>query len=157
MSLLAGWLFADLFLVLFVLSLASVPAKPPVPRVTTPPLAPPSRVLDKPVSFLITVPPFEFQDPATEPAAASRLVRLLNRALAARHLGGRQAGVLLVFASGPQTAISEAISTAKSVIRIVRSKVAGFSKVSSAGYWSGTGDSFEFEIFFYARSASPAS
>ena len=45
MSLLAGWLFADLFLVLFVLSLASRPAKPPVPRVTTSPPAPPPRVL----------------------------------------------------------------------------------------------------------------
>jgi hypothetical protein len=155
--LLAGWLFADLFLVLFVLSLASLPPKNPVPHVMRTPPPPPSRVLDRPVSFLITVPPTEFQDPATEPAAASRLVRLLNHALTARKMVGRQAGVLLVFASGPESAIDQAISTAKSVIGLVRRNVPGFSQVSSAGYWNGAGDYFKFEIFFFSRSASVAS
>lgn len=118
---------------------------------------PPSRVLDRPVSFLITVPPTEFQNPASEAAAASSLVRLLNRALAARKMVGRQAGVLLVFASGPESAIDQAISTAKSVIGLVRRKVPGFSQVSSAGYWNGVGNYFKFEIFFFSRSARTAS
>lgn len=155
--LLAGWLFADLFLVLFVLSLASLPPKSPVHHIMRIPRPRPSSVLDRPVSFLITVPPTEFQDPVTEPAAASSLVRLLNHVLDTRKMAGRQAGVLLVFASGPESAIDQAISTAKSVIGLVRRKVPGFSQVSSAGYWNGAGDYFKFEIFFFSRSARTAS
>lgn len=148
LSLLAGWLFADLFLVLFVISLASLPPKHPSPRTSTssPPPPPPVRVLDPPVNFYI---------PAS--SATSGLIAALKHDLVTRHLLGRQAGVLLVFAPGPLSGVSQAINTANSVIGIVRSKVSGFSGVQGSGYWSGSGNSFHFKIFFFSAQASKTS
>jgi hypothetical protein len=156
-GLLAGWLFADLFLVLFVVSLASLPpaphvAHPPRPRHSSPPR--PSLALDKPVSFVLSVQPAAIQDPSTHASADADLIAALNRQLAAGSLRGRRAGVLLVFASGPSDAINQAIATARSVIGLVRGQVPGFGRVSGQGYWSGGGDSFKFEIFFFSAQAS---
>ena len=150
MPVLAGWLFADLFLVLFVVGLASLPpsAHPkPRPRHTSPP---PSRVLDKPVSFTLKVSPSSVEYPATRAVADTRLVHALEMALRSRHLANRQAGVLLVFASGPEYGIDQAVTTAQSVVSVVRHRVKAFSMVSGKGYWSGSGDNFEFEVFFFS-------
>jgi len=155
LPLLAGWLFADLFLVLFLVGLAS--SQPPKPHHTVTPTPTPTptspRVLDRhPVSFWVNVPPAEFQDPATRHAAKSQLLAMLNRKLHEPNLRGQQAGFLLVFAPGPLTGINQAVATAKSVVAIVRAKIPAFSEVSGVGYWGGsTGNSLKFTIFFFAR------
>lgn len=147
-SLLAGWLFADLFLVLFVVGIASIP---PMHAATQKHKSHPrqSRSLAKPVSITVNVSPSNIQDPLTEQGAAARLISRLKHDLAVQGLQDRQAGVFLVFASGPSSAIDQAISNARSVVRITKRRIATFSKASTAAYWSGQGDSFKFEIFFY--------
>jgi hypothetical protein len=158
--LLAGWLFADLFLVLFLIGLASIPLRsatpkphPPRPHPTVKPTPTPPRVLDRtPVSFLVDVPPTEFQNQATEGAAKSQLLGALNQKLDQLHLQGKQAGFVLVFASGPQSGIDQAVATANSVVNIVRTRDSTFSEASGLGYWSGSGDYFKFVVFFFSGS-----
>jgi hypothetical protein len=155
MSTLAGWLFADLFLVLFVVGLASLPPtpriRPPTPRPTPTPT--PRQVLDRsPVSFVVNVAPASLENPFTRPAAASELIRKVDQELAARHLQGRRAGFVLVFASGPTSAIGLSVQIANSVVRIVRSRDTVFSGAGGAGYWNGAGNAVKFKIFFFAKS-----
>lgn len=146
----AGWLFADLFLVLFVVSLASLPT-PLVPKARPRHVAPPvSLSLDKPVSFFLNVAPTLLQDPATQSQGDAQVLAALNGSLAQAGLSNRRAGVLLVFASGPSTGINQAISTAQSVIGLVRSRVPGFAAVAGQGYWNGDGNGLKFEVFFFS-------
>jgi hypothetical protein len=151
----AGWLFADLFLVLLVASLASLqtPRQPKPPHAVRPAVTHPVS-LDRPVSFILNVQPAEWQDPGTIAAGKAALLSELNSDLAGRHLTGRQAGVLLVFASGPETGINQAIATAQAVIGVVRVRVPGFSAVTGQGYWNGDGSGFKFEIFFFSAASA---
>jgi hypothetical protein len=156
LPLLAGWLFADLFLVLFLVGLASSPPRPHPPKLSPHPTASPTptppRVLDRtPVSFHINVPPTEFQNQATRRAAKYQLLAGLNRELRRLRLRGRQAGFVLVFASGPQNAIGQAVVTAKSVVKIVRAGNSTFAEATGLGYWSGSGNYIKFVVFFFAR------
>jgi hypothetical protein len=154
---LAGWLFADLLLVLFITAVASLPAPPsahktaePKPHVTkhTPPPQP--RVLERnPYTFYVNVSPADVSDSSTRNAAMTQLLGDLQRQLAAQGLQGQQAGFVLVFAYGPIGGIGQAISTADSVLDAVRVKMTAFSQVSGLGYWMGSGN-FEFKIFFFA-------
>jgi hypothetical protein len=156
---LAGWLFADLLLVLFITAFASLPPppvvagrpatpKPPAVKHTTPPPKP--RVLERsPHTFTVNVPPSQLADPATRNAAVGRLLQGLRQQLAAQGLQGRQAGFVLVFAYGPIGGIGQAISTANDVVEILRTKMGTFGQASGLGYWTGNGD-FQFKIFFYA-------
>jgi hypothetical protein len=155
--LLAGWLFADLFLVLFLIGLASIPPKPalakprkPHPTATPTPTSP--RVLDRtPVSFHVNVPPAEFQNQATQQTAKSQLLSALNQKLDQLHLRGQEAGFVLVFASGPEDEINQAVATANSVVNIVRTKDSTFSEASGLGYWNGSGNYLKFVVFFFSR------
>jgi len=154
---LAGWLFADLFLVLFIVGLASLPAKPPANQISPSPSPSPTptlhQVLDRtPVSFNVGVPPASLANPATRAVATAKLIRILDQALARRHLLGRHAGFVLVFASGPVTAIGVAIDTANLVVRILRGRDQVFAGAGGAGYWTGAGDAIELKIFFFAHS-----
>jgi hypothetical protein len=159
LPLLAGWLFADLFLVLFIIGLASIPLKPPAPKPhthkphqTAKPVPP--RVLDRiPVSFDVNVSPAEFQNQVTERTAESQLLNALNQQLAQLHEQGQEAGFVLVFASGPESGIDQAVATANSVVNIVRVKDPVFSEASGLGYWSGAGNYFKFVVFFFSRPA----
>lgn len=156
LPLLAGWLFADLFLVLFLVGLASISPKPHThkPHPTPPPTHIAPRVLDRrPVSFHLDVPPAEFQGQGTQHAATAQLLAALNRKMGQLHLRGRQAGFVLVFASGPESAIGQAVATADSVARIVRARNSEFSEASGLGYWNGAGDYFKFVVFFFSSPA----
>jgi hypothetical protein len=153
---LVGWLFADLFLMLFVVGIASLP---PAPRTVPHPLRSPSpapqppkpRVLERhPVSFAIPVSPSAVQDPATHSHAIALILRDIRWKLAARRLLGRHAWFVLIFASGPVTAISQAQSTARLVLRTVRNRDAMFSGASGEGFWMGSNDDFNFQVFFFA-------
>jgi hypothetical protein len=156
LPLLAGWLFADLFLVLFLVGLASIPPKPHTrrPHPTPSPTHTAPRVLDRtPISFHLNVQPADFQNPGTRHAAATQLLVALGRKIRNLHLQGRQAGFVLVFASGPSTAIGQAVATADSVVRIVRTRSSEFSEASGLGYWNGAGNYFKFVVFFYSSPA----
>jgi hypothetical protein len=153
---LAGWLFADLFLVLFLVGLASIPPNPKPhtqrPHPTATPTPTPPRELDRvPVSFNVNVPPPEFENQATQHLAEAQLLSGLNQQLDQRHLRGQHAGFVLVFASGPESGINQAVTTANSVVNIVRAKDSAFSEASGLGFWSGTGNYFKFVVFLFSR------
>jgi hypothetical protein len=148
MPMLAGWLFADLFLMLFVVGLASLPPKRPVPR-PTPTVSPvaPQVLESKPVRLSIDVAP---SDVRGGQRGIDALIRGLNDQLEQRRLTSRRAGFVLVFAYGPQSGIAQAQDTAQYVIGLVRKQDSTFADASGEGYWTGRGgDDFEFEIFFF--------
>jgi hypothetical protein len=176
---LAGWLFADLLLVLFITAFTSLSAPPapsgaakpaptptpapahtpkpkpkPKPKPTPSPTATPQpRVLEEqPETFTVgDVSPADVSSPdtATRAAAIGKLLGELHRQLTARRLQGRQAGFVIVLAYGPIYGIGQAISTADSVVGILKAKESQFSGVAGLGYWSGS-SGFEFKIFFFA-------
>jgi hypothetical protein len=154
---LAGWLFADLLLVLFVVSLASLPILPkpkaraaPHPHPTPHPAA--AEVLDRvPVSIPVHVPPIEVEDGASRAAAIAQIMAMLNHQLALEHLTNRRAGFVLIFASGPLDGTGPAITAAKAVLDAISRGSGVFHNTSGAAYWQGAGNFFEFRIFFFAQ------
>jgi hypothetical protein len=163
---LAGWLFADLLLVLFVTAFASLPAPPvtsgPHPGKTVKPTQSPSpsptvtptpRVLvQQPLTFTVadvSSADVASSDPTTHAAAVTQLLGELQNQLASRRMQGHQVGFVIVLAYGPIDGISQAISTANSVVGILKAKESQFSGTAGLGYWSGS-PGFEFKIFFFA-------
>jgi hypothetical protein len=162
LALLAGWLFADLFLVLAVMGLANLPARPatptaaPTPTVTGSPArtAPSGAGLEhRPVSLTIEIPPAAFRDPARREQATRALVTRMNQAIRLHGRQGRQVGFLLVLASGSTQAIDLAMKTADRIVAILRQRdPAIFGRSSGFGYWAGSrSDHLEFQLFFFAR------
>jgi hypothetical protein len=169
---LAGWLFADLFLVLFIVAFSSQPtvatAKPAAAaspsasaspgRTPRPSPAPtPSRLgLEPvPVSIDVSVSPTAIDNPATRAQATGRLLASLNAQLAARHRSGQRAGFVLVFAGGVAGAsdpIDAAVHVAAMVIPILgKQDPAIFAAATGEGLWGGSNDFFHFQIFFFAQ------
>lgn len=157
---LAGWLFADLLLVLFITAIASLSAPAVVPHKhfpvktssPTPSPSPTDRVLERgPHTIDIDVRPSDVVNPASRGEAIARLLRELRQKLAAQGLRGRVAGFILVFANGTPdgNGIGQAILAAKTALRAIQSREPGFGNASGLSYWSGTGN-FEFKIFFFA-------
>lgn len=153
-GMLAGWLFADLCLVLFVIALASLPPAPQRlshqsqlnPRVVR------SRVLERvPVSLSVAIPPTAVQNPVTRAQALGHILSDLQRELLARSLQGRRAGFVLIFGSGPVTGITAAQAAAQSVLRFIEKRDAVFGQTSGQGYWMGSGNGFSFKVFFFAK------
>ena len=103
-----------------------------------------------PVAFTIGVSPTQVEDPATRGAALSQLLRDLGMKLRARGFQSRQAGFVLIFASGPVTGIGQAEAAATTVLKVIRNRAPGFSGTSGQGFWTGSGDYFQFEVFFFA-------
>jgi hypothetical protein len=175
---LAGWLFADLFLVLFIVAFSPQPAAPahkPTPTKTpthasspTPSVArsaspsptptrksTPVGLEQNPQNFLVYVSPAEVDDPATRAAALARLLAGLKAELASRHLGGT-AGFVVIFATsvtGNPDPVDEAIKVANSVLPVLKKQDAAvFGSTSGEGFWGGdSGDYFHFQIFFLTK------
>lgn len=171
---LAGWLFADLFLVLFIVVFSSQPTvATPKPKAAASPAAhalsgrpspaprpkpsPPARLGLEPAPVNIDVPvsPAGIDNTATRSQATRRLLASLNAQLAARHLGTRRAGFVLVFAgsvTGASDPIDEAVHVGSMVIPILRKRDAAiFGTASGEGLWGGSDDLFHFQIFFFAQ------
>lgn len=155
----AGWLFADLFLVLCVVLLASQPmvsAAKNEPlhakhhRVSVVKTAPPE-LQKTPVNIVVDIPPADLADGANNiTQAASQLVSDINQQLIALHLQDRKAGFVLVFASGPVTEISQAIDSANYAIQVLRNRdSATFQGAGGEGLWNGQGNYLHFQIFFF--------
>jgi hypothetical protein len=158
----AGWLFADLTLVLFVLGLASQPperlagtgtsasAIPSAP--TPPPASAPDRLDTDPVLLSITAGFGELSGGAQDGLAAAAAVSQVDRELTARHLTGRRAGMVLTWASAPTYQISGAIEAARTINAVLHRRSRPFADAAMKPLWDGSGGVGEFrlEIYFYA-------
>lgn len=165
---LAGWLFADLFLVLFVVALSAQPSVSLATHVkpltdhgkqkhhsTSVTRKPTQLVLDPtPADFRIFVSPAGFDDPATKAQTASALLSELDQKLRSLHLQSRRAGFVLVFATAPQSADGQALDDANTAIALIKKKYSvTFGQAVGEGLWGGSAqglDNFHFQIFFYA-------
>jgi hypothetical protein len=164
-AMLAGWLFADLFLVLFIVAFSSQPAIPasavipkPKPTVSPSPVASPKPQMgleQNPVNITVPVSPADVDDSATHAHAVAALLSGLHSQLAAQHLLGERSGFVLIFATGTTDQINEAVAVASSVISILKTQDAVmFGKTSGEGLWGGSGtsgSSFHFQIFFFTQ------
>jgi hypothetical protein len=165
---LAGWLFADLFLVLFIVAFSSQPTvalpkpRPVASAAHRPPLPKkrhgPQGLQSAPVDFKLFVSPtgLDSADPAVQNRARTQLLAGVHQQLASRHLLGRKAGFVLVFATsinGAADPINEALRVATSAIQDLQHyDPAVFPDgMGGEGLWAGTGDYFHFQIFFYTQ------
>jgi hypothetical protein len=169
---LAGWLFADLFLVLFIVAFASQPAAPVMvskPRVPTPTHSPthpampsaspkpaPVGVDQNPQNIVVQVSPVDVDNPATRAAALANLLASLNKQLASLHLTGGTAGFVVIFATSVTDnpdPVDEAIKVADSVLPFLKKQDAAlFSRASGEGFWGGAnGNYFHLQIFFFTK------
>jgi hypothetical protein len=163
---LAGWLFADLFLVLFIVAFSSQPAVPsptltpgPTPTITsTPtPIRPhrptPVGLKQIPANITVDVSPADVDNAATRAHAVAALMSGLRAQLAQKHLLGERSGFVLVFVTsvaGANDPINEAVNVAKRIIPILRTQdAATFRGTSGEGLWGGSGEDFHFQIFFF--------
>jgi len=165
LTLLAGWLFADLFLVLLVIAFSLTPqrdarssttsARPqspsPSPSPSSETIKPP--VLERvPVDLRIPVDLGALEAGGLDGAAASGLVAELDRMLAERASNLRRAGFVLVFAAGPATpqGINTATARARLAFTVIQRTHPAFGDASGEGYWSGGSNFVEIKVFFYA-------
>lgn len=144
-AMLAGWLFADLFLVLLLTGLAELPpkdtSKAPVSRPSPTPTH--ETGLDPHhIDFDIGISPSDFRG-----GAQDRFVTSVTKELASRNRGKRPVGFVLIFASGPSGGADEAQRTATSAFDLLHHRSPAFASSTGLGYWSGSGDHFEFKIF----------
>jgi hypothetical protein len=162
--LLAGWLFADLFVVLFIISLASQPPavthKPPHPTVSATPSSSPSpspspspthsqqSVLQRtPIDINVPVSQSELQQLDADPADDGNLLSGLKSQIANDHLAGEKAGFVLLLVPGPDVGPAEA--TAKAIVSSLPSQDSGtFGSTAGEGYWGGNVSYVQFQIFF---------
>jgi hypothetical protein len=174
---LAGWLFADLFLVLFIVAFASQPTVPvtagkskvPAPahsatpvKATRSPAPVPSQsptpvgVEQNPQNIAVQVSPLDVDNPATRVAAIAKLLAGLDKQLASLHLTGGTAGFIVIFATSVTDnpdPVDEAIKVANSVLPVLKEQdTAVFGRASGEGFWGGSnGNYFHFQIFFFTK------
>ena len=168
---LAGWVFADLTLVVLLLVLVMTPARPveppeqppsspptTPPATTKPPAAvpthPPVLELDEVPKITIAVPNDDLlAGGARGKAAADGLVSKLNQQLAEERLTGRQAGLLLTFGAAPSADYQSNVGrrSAERANELIKSNVPKFGSAKTRAYWTyGSEPEFvEIEIFFF--------
>jgi hypothetical protein len=167
LPLLAGWLFADLMLLLFIVGLSFAPtqtstvaAKPsPSPTVhATPPGIPKQRVLQHNYyTIYVNVQLPSLQSGNLDSAVANQLINGTNaqlRTLVAQNpsLQGKAVGVAVIFGAGPQSEIGAAMSEASDAGSILHAKDPAFEQAAFLPEWTGSQASTYVELimFFYA-------
>jgi hypothetical protein len=179
LPLLAGWLFADLMLVLFIISLSfvsatdsgsSVPSPTPTPTpITTPTPTPTPTPTTSPTPHQRVLLPQHYQVTMDFPvsellsgdpggAADEQLAHAANRgldSLVADHpaLADKLVAVAVIFGIGPESDIGNAITEATEAGTILHAHDRRFGQSSFLDYWSGaqsTENSLELVMFFYA-------
>jgi hypothetical protein len=105
--------------------------------------------LSFPVSFTVDVSPAAILDPATRSRALRRVINRINQQLSAHNLQGRQAGLVQIFASGPITGIVGSERAAHFVLDSIRRHDTIFAKAAGQTFWTGSGDYFVFQIYFF--------
>jgi hypothetical protein len=159
-AMLAGWLFADLFLVLFMVALSTQPSTSLAAHVhqvktsqaaqnkhrsATRKSAQPG-VANTPINICVS-------------QSDASLVAGFDSQLKRQGLAGRRAGFILVFATGPDTDSAVAQATAAfELIKNTDPDRAAFARAGGEGLWGGDSDScalnggtdnYHFQIFFY--------
>lgn len=150
LTMLAGWLFADLFLVLLIAGLAALPAQssatlqPPPPKPTTTTTPPHNQGLDPHhLDFDIPLTPDDYRN-----GAADQLVAQVEAELAQQDPNHRLVGFVLIFASDDQGHISRAVDTATDAVNVLRGQSGLFTSSTGLGYWGGNAtNDFQFKIF----------
>jgi hypothetical protein len=143
LTMLAGWLFADLFLVLLVIGLAVMPARPGV----KPPPPPPAHhhklgLNPRRIDFAIALSPDSFRA-----GAHNLLVQEVNSELERRNPAHLLVGFVLVFASDSQANVLRADETATQAFKLLRRRSPAFASAQGLGYWNGANNDFEFKVF----------
>lgn len=155
---LAGWLFADLFLLLLLTGLAAAPARddgrtgPSTPVTTSPqgtrPPAP-KPVTSRPpgldrdyLSFTVNISPVRYRA-----GARLEMLRQVGAELKRQNPRGRKVGFVLVFASDDRDNVQRANDTAADVVRLLQARTQLFAGAAGLGYWNGPHDNFEFKVF----------
>ncbi|SDG78629.1 hypothetical protein SAMN05421505_10818 [Sinosporangium album] len=167
MPMLAGWLFVDLLLVLFLAALGGLPAgdtgaepavaPPPAPSAEPTPKAGPRVVERKPYTFTVRVSPLALRSGADTPAARrllSGVTRELARLAKAKpELERREVGFVLALGAGPDSDKGPSIAGAHEAIRTLQSRHPMFKNAADIGrgYWTeGPATSVEFVVLFYS-------
>lgn len=171
LPLLAGWLFADLMLLLFVIGLSFAPAESapvkaspspavsPTPTVSpTPPVMPKERVLDQQYyEFSVNVSLADLQPGNSGNAAAQQLIKATDAQISeliAEHpaLKGNPVGVAVIFGAGPIDAIGAATEEAGTAGAILHSADPEFGQASFLPEWieNDTPTFAKLIVFFYA-------
>jgi len=148
---LAGWLFADLFLVLLVAGLsglptrsAPVPTEPP-PIVTTAPTAPPRPAGLDPTRLDFGIP---LSPDAFRAGARDELVNQVNAALADRGFSQRRVGFVIILARDETANARRAVETSTDALALLQSRSPAFAAAQGIGYWNGNEGNFELKMFF---------
>ena len=148
LTMLAGWLFADLFLVLLVAGLAALPArtaaKPTVSASPTPTPTATHRPGLNPhhLDFTISLSPDQYRA-----GAGNQLLSEVNSRLASMDPSHRLVGFVLVFASDDQNDAARADKTATNAYNLLHQRSPYFSVSTGLGYWNGDNNDFEFKVF----------
>ncbi|WP_432967412.1 hypothetical protein [Dactylosporangium sp. CA-233914] len=153
----AGWLAADVVLVLVLVALANWPVRPAsTPASAATPSAVPSSVapvppgMGPPVEFRVDVTPASLRSRSQAASARGDVLTKVRAELAGRGLTGKQAGFVEVFASGSKDEIDACVQSAEIVLEALRSEEpATFGRAAGDAYWGGRGDDLSFKIFFY--------
>jgi hypothetical protein len=159
---LAGWLFADLFLVLFMVALASVPhsslaakAQSPKPATTPRPSPRPTPSPTKSAAPGMANTPTDI----CVSQESSSIVADFDTQVRQKGMAGRKAGFILVFATG--TDPGGAVTKASQIFKLIKNtdpNRAAFADVGGEGLWSGESnscavnhgtDNYHFQVFFY--------
>lgn len=171
---LAGWLFADLFLVLFIVAFSTQPTvamsrQTPAAKTMTgaqkataktgKPKKPGIQGLEStPVDFVLPVSPADLDssDPSVYDAAKAALLSGVRSELAGKHMLGHRAGFVLVFATsvaGAADPIGEAVKVATAIIPMLKHGNPAIFPAGTGGegLWGGSGDHVHFQIFFYTQ------
>jgi hypothetical protein len=156
---LAGWLFADLFLVLFMVALASVPsASLAIKSQPSKPVALKQAARPKPTK---SAPPGMTNTPTDICVSqeSPSIVADFNAQVKRTGMAGRKVGFILVFATGtdPGAAVTRA-TEAFNLIKNTDPDKAAFAGSGGEGLWGGESnscpvnggtDDYHFQVFFY--------
>jgi hypothetical protein len=104
--------------------------------------------LSEPASFIVDVTPAAVLDPATRSQAIGRIISSLTQQLTDRHLLGRRAGLVQIFASGAITGIARSEGAARLVLENLQQRSRIFAAAGGQSFWTGTGGYFTFQIYF---------
>ena len=163
---LAGWLFADLLLVLFITAFASTttpsaPPKPPRPPAPSPTASRPAPgpsssrqpvLILKPVTFILPVPQPGIVGSNGGSAADLALAGELESALRAKGFGHSQAGLVEAFGWSPSSD-GDGIQVARAANLAVTKNLALFANATQQDFWSpGADGTVTLKVFFFARS-----
>jgi len=105
--------------------------------------------LSFPLSFSVAISPAAILNPATRSRALRRIIARLYRQLAIRNLQGRRVGLVQIFAPGPITEILRSERAARFVLDSIQRRDAIFAQAAGQSFWTGDGDNFVFQIYFF--------